>query len=213
MVIAFERVTLYGLTLISRRRVHYGPINPAEAREVFLRQGLAACEYVTKAPFFVHNQALIREIRELEHKARRPDVLVDDEALFRFYDALVPQGIHNGASFETWRKEAEAKQPRLLFTHARVPDAPFRRGRERGAVSGNAAGRAASSCRSNTASIPAIALDGVTLTVPLHLLNQLDAARVRVAGAGHDPRKSCRLFERPAQAIAQAFCTGAGERY
>ena len=115
MVNAYERVTLYGLTLVSRRRVHYGPINPREAREVFIRQGLAAGEFDTKAPFFAHNQQLIREIRELEHKARRPDVLVDERAIFEFYDALVLEGIHNGAAFDQWRRQAEAANPKLLY--------------------------------------------------------------------------------------------------
>lgn len=119
MVIAFERVTLYGLTLVSRRRVHYGPINPVEAREVYLRHALPACEYHTRADFYTHNEALIKEIRELEHKARRPDVLVDDEALFRFYDARVPQGIHNGATFETWRLRTQLGQAaQLTFAQA-----------------------------------------------------------------------------------------------
>ena len=176
MVIAFERVTLYGLTLVARRRVHYGPINPVEAREIFLRDALAACEYQTRAEFYTHNEALIREIRELEHKARRPDVLVDDEALFRFYEAHVPQGIHNGATFETWRTEAERANPRLLFmtreylmrhAAAEVNEAQF-----------------PETVKVNDVELPlkyrfepAHPLDGVTLTVPLELLNQLDATR------------------------------------
>jgi ATP-dependent helicase HrpA len=176
MVNAWERVTLYGLTLVSRRRVHYGPINPAEAREVFIRQGLAIGELETKGPFLAHNQRLIAEIRELEHKARRPDVLVDDEALFGFYDAVVPAGMHNTAAFEAWRKQTEATQPKLLYMtreylmrHAAsdVSEAQFPGRVSVGDVYLKLAYRFE----------PTHALDGVTLTVPLALLNQLDAAR------------------------------------
>jgi ATP-dependent helicase HrpA len=176
MVNAWERVTLYGLTLVSRRRVHYGPINRTEAREVFIRQGLATGEFDTKAPFLANNQRLIAEIRELEHKARRPDVLVDEQALFEFYDALVPAGIHNGAAFEIWRKQSEATQPKLLYMtreylmrHAAsdVSEAQFPGRVSVGDVYLNLAYRFE----------PSHPLDGITLTVPLHLLNQLDAAR------------------------------------
>ena len=176
MVNAWERVTLYGLTLVSRRRVHYGPLNPAEAREVFIRQGLATGEIDTKGPFLAHNQRLIAEIRELEHKARRPDVLVDEEALFGFYDALVPAGLHNTAAFEQWRKQSEATQPKLLYmtreylmrhAAADVSEAQFPGRVSVGDVYLKLAYRFE----------PTHPLDGVTLTVPLALLNQLDAAR------------------------------------
>ena len=176
MVNARERVTLYGLTLVSRRRVHYGPINPVEAREVFIREGLATGEFDTKAPFLAYNHRLIAEIRELEHKARRPDVLVDEEALFGFYDALVPAGIHNGAAFEVWRKQSEATQPKLLYMtreylmrHAAsdVSEAQFPGRVSVGDAYLNLAYRFE----------PTHPLDGVTITVPLALLNQLDAAR------------------------------------
>jgi ATP-dependent helicase HrpA len=99
-VSAYERVTLYGLTLVPRRPVHYGPINPKEAREVFIRGALVAGEYDTRAPFLAHNRSLLKEIEALEHKARRRDVLVDEEAIYAFYDGVVPEGIVNGAGFE-----------------------------------------------------------------------------------------------------------------
>ncbi len=177
MVVAYERVTLYGLTLISRRRVHYGPINPKDAREVFLRQALAAGEYETRAPFYAHNQSLIREILELEHKARRPDVLVDDEALFRFYDERVPADIFNGTTFETWRKQAESGDARLLFMtreylmqHAAtgVNEVQFPETITVGEVA----------LRLKYRFEPGHPLDGVTMTAPLHLLNQIDEERM-----------------------------------
>ena len=89
-VIASERVTLYGLTVLPRRPVSYGRIAPEEAREIFIRSALVAQECDLKADFFVHNKKLIKEITELEHKSRKQDVLVDDEALFAFYHERLP---------------------------------------------------------------------------------------------------------------------------
>ena len=89
-VIASERVTLYGLTVLPRRPVSYGRIAPEEAREIFIRSALVAQECDLKADFFVHNKKLIKEITELEHKSRKQDVLVDDEALFAFYNERLP---------------------------------------------------------------------------------------------------------------------------
>ena len=89
-VIASERVTLYGLTVLPRRPVSYGRIAPEEAREIFIRSALVAQECDLKADFFVHNKKLIKEITELEHKSRKQDVLVDDEVLFAFYNERLP---------------------------------------------------------------------------------------------------------------------------
>jgi len=89
-VIASERVTLYGLTVLPRRPVSYSRIAPEEAREIFIRSALVAQECDLKADFFVHNKKLIKEISELEHKSRKQDVLVDDEALFAFYHERLP---------------------------------------------------------------------------------------------------------------------------
>jgi ATP-dependent helicase HrpA len=113
-VAAFERSTLYGLVLNAKRRVHYGTMNVSESREIFIRQALVCGEFETRAPFFQHNQKLIADIEALEHKARRPDVLVDDELIFAFYDSRIPADIHNGAAFEAWRKQAEASDAKLL---------------------------------------------------------------------------------------------------
>ncbi|HEZ4687553.1 TPA: DUF3418 domain-containing protein [Neisseria meningitidis] len=89
-VVASERVTLYGLTVLPRRPVPYGKVAPEEAREIFIRSALVAQECDLKADFFVHNKKLIKEITELEHKSRKQDVLVDDEALFAFYNERLP---------------------------------------------------------------------------------------------------------------------------
>jgi len=175
MVMAYERVTLYGLTVVARRRVHYGPINPREARAIFIRSGLAAGDFVTRAPFFEHNRRLVAEIQELEHKARRRDVLVDEEAVFGFYEGIVPEGIHNGASFERWRREAEKANPRVLYL---TRDYLMRH-----AASDITEAQFPETLHAGDADLPlkyrfdpGHPLDGVTVTVPLHLLNRLEAA-------------------------------------
>ena len=112
---AHERITLYGLTIVPKRNVHFGPINPEIAREIFIRQGLVSAGYVSKGLFWTHNQDLIEEVELLEHKARRLDVLVNEEDLFEFYDTKIPQGIINGDGFEDWRREIELKEPQALF--------------------------------------------------------------------------------------------------
>jgi ATP-dependent helicase HrpA len=176
MVNAWERVSLYGLTVIPKRRVHYGPINPQESREIFIREALANMEFDTRAPFFEANRRLISEIEALEHKARRQDVLVDEHVLFAFYDAIVPLGIFNGTSFEKWRETAEKQNPRLLYLTkdalmrhgaASVTEAQFPEILEIDGVTLNLKYRFE----------PSHPLDGVTATMPLALLNQLEATR------------------------------------
>jgi len=175
-VVAWERVSLYGLTIVPKRRVHYGPINLVESREIFVREALANMEFDTRAPFFAANKQLIAEIEALEHKARRQDVLVDEHVLFAFYDKRVGQEVFNGASFESWRKQAESEQPKLLFltrddlmrhgadavTEQQFPEKLLLDGTE---------------VELKYRFEPGHALDGVTATVPLALLNQLDPTR------------------------------------
>jgi ATP-dependent helicase HrpA len=175
MVVAFERVTLYGLTVVPRRSVHYGPINPGEARQIFIRQALAAGEYIARAPFSEHNRRLIKEVQALEHKARRRDVLVDEETVFAFYEAIIPAGIVNGAGFEKWRREAEQANQKLLFLtreylmrHA-ATDITEQQFPETLHVDG-------ADLPLRYRFDPGHPLDGVTVTVPLHLLNKLEAA-------------------------------------
>ncbi|WP_244891613.1 ATP-dependent RNA helicase HrpA [Vreelandella aquamarina] len=113
-VVAFEQVTLFGLPIVARRRVHYGPIAPQESRELFIRRALVEGEFQTKGEFFTHNRALIEEVEALEDRARRRDILVDEETLFAFYDERIPTDIVNGKGFEHWRKQAERQDPALL---------------------------------------------------------------------------------------------------
>ncbi|MBI2313409.1 MAG: ATP-dependent RNA helicase HrpA [Betaproteobacteria bacterium] len=173
-VVAYERLTLYGLVIVPRRRVHYGAIDPGVSRELFIRGALVAGEFETRAPFFQHNRQLMAEVAELEHKSRRTDVLVTDEDLYRFYDARIPGGVCNGAGFEKWRREAEKQNPKLLYMSREdlmrhgaggVTEAQFPETME---VAG-------ATLELSYRFEPGHPLDGVTVTVPLALLNQLEA--------------------------------------
>ena len=180
-VVAFERATLYGLLVYQQRRVNFGRLNPAHAREIFIREALVVGEYETRAPFFAHNQRLVREIRELEHRSRRLDVLVDDELIFAFYDRVIPPDVTSGAEFEKWRTAAEREQPRLLFL---VRDELMRH--EAAGVTTDLFPKQLT-LRGKGGPETVLALsyhfepgsprDGVTLTLPLLALNQIDAQR------------------------------------
>ncbi|OHV10250.1 ATP-dependent RNA helicase HrpA [Kushneria phosphatilytica] len=114
-VVAFEQVTLFGLPIVARRKVHYGPIAPQEARDIFIRSALVEGQFSTKGEFFEHNRALIDEVEDLEDRARKRDILVDEETLVDFYDQRLPEDIYTVKGFERWRSQAEAQEPRLLF--------------------------------------------------------------------------------------------------
>jgi ATP-dependent helicase HrpA len=175
-VVAFERAALYGLTVYQQRRVHFGPIDPKASRAIFIRAALVEGELDTRAPFFAHNQKQVAQIRELEHKTRRLDVLVDEELIFAFYDRLVPADVCTAAQFDKWRVQAEKEQPKLLFLSrdelmrheaAGVTTDLFPKTIDmRGAAMAVAYHFEPGSPR-----------DGATLAVPLFLLNQVDEAR------------------------------------
>ncbi|EDN69927.1 ATP-dependent helicase HrpA [Beggiatoa sp. PS] len=112
---AYEKVTLYGLTIVAKRKVNYGPLDPKLSKEIFIRNALVEGEYTSKAAFFQHNRELINEVEALEHKSRRQDILVDEEKIYAFYDARIPEGIYNGKAFEKWREQAERQNPKCLF--------------------------------------------------------------------------------------------------
>jgi ATP-dependent helicase HrpA len=185
-VVAVERGTLYGLPVYADRRVHYGPIDPKLSREIFLRSGLVEGEFETRAPsgrenrappsFLAHNQKLLKEIERLEHKSRRPDILVDDELIYAFYDARVPEGVSNGADFEKWRREAERARPGLL--HLRRED--LMRHEAAGITTENFPHELPVGPNSFALEYhfePRSPRDGVTMTVPVALLNQVPVAR------------------------------------
>ncbi|MEH6389875.1 ATP-dependent RNA helicase HrpA [Pseudomonas profundi] len=113
-VIAYEQVTLYGLIIVPKRKVHFGPIDPAASREIFIRQALVAGEWHGRSAFNRANQALLEELVALEAKARKRDILVDDETLYRFFDARIPANIYQLASFERWLKKQSQADPTLL---------------------------------------------------------------------------------------------------
>jgi ATP-dependent helicase HrpA len=175
-VTASERATLYGIVVYSQRRINYANINPREAREILIRDALVAGDYETRAPFFAHNQKLIREIENLEHKSRRLDVLVDDQLIAAFYDKEVPTDIVNGAGFEKWYKDASRDNPKLLFLN-------------REELMRHEAAGVTTDLFPKTMNVTGIEMslsyhfepgsprDGVTLTVPLFALNQIPQER------------------------------------
>ena len=177
---AWERGTLYGLTVYPRRGVSYRDIDPALCRELFIREGLVQGE-IAEGPargmaFLAHNRRLMAEIERLEHKSRRPDVLVDEELIHAFYDAKLPPGVLDLASFEAWRKDAEKKAPRLLQL---TRDQLMRHDAEgitteRFPASLDVLGQ---KLRLTYLHEPGEADDGVTLSVPLAMLNQVPAHR------------------------------------
>jgi ATP-dependent helicase HrpA len=117
---AYERVTLFGITLVARRKVNYGPINPVEAREIFIRFALVEGDFHTRARFWRHNRELLEQIESLEHKSRRRDLLVDEQLIYEYYDRRIPEGIYNTPEFERWLRQATADNPKLL--HMREQD-------------------------------------------------------------------------------------------
>ncbi|MBI2287311.1 MAG: ATP-dependent RNA helicase HrpA [Nitrosomonadales bacterium] len=214
-VAAYERSTLHGLLLNARKRVHYGPMNVAESREIFIRQALVEGEFNTMAPFFAHNQKLIADIEALEHKARRPDVLVDDELIFAFYDSRVPELIHNGAAFEHWRKEAERDDPKLLY----LKKDDLMRHEAAGITTDQFPPQLKIDNVSFALSYnfsPGKNDDGITLTVPLALINQVSAPRCEWLVPGILAEKVTQLIKTlpqkirrnlvPVPEFAAAFC-------
>ena len=175
-VSAYERATLYGLVVYSQRRIDYGKINPQEAREIFIRSALVEGDFDTRAPFFAHNQKLIREIENLEHKSRRQDVLVDDELIAAFYDSQLPQDVCNAVGFEQWLKQASRDNPKVLYLSR---DDLMRH--EAAGITTELFPKVMRHAGIEMALTyhfePGAVRDGVTLAVPLYALNQVSAPR------------------------------------
>jgi ATP-dependent helicase HrpA len=177
---AWERGTLHGIQLYGRRGVAYRDVDPALCREIFIRQGLVEGE-IAEGPargmaFLAHNRRLVAEIERLEHKSRRPDVLVDEELIFAFYDAKIPAEVVDLASFEKWRKGAEKAEPRLLHLSR---DQLMRHEAEGITTDRFPAHLEVLGQKLKLAYLhaPGEADDGVTLLVPLAMLNQIPASR------------------------------------
>ncbi|PSK92981.1 ATP-dependent helicase HrpA [Haloactinopolyspora alba] len=113
-VMAFEKVMLYGVVIVPRRKVPYARIDPELSRELFIRHALVEGDWRTHHDFFHDNRALLEDVEELEHRARRRDILVDDETLFEFYDRRIPAHVVSGRHFDSWWKKAHREQPDLL---------------------------------------------------------------------------------------------------
>ncbi|MGH8724165.1 MAG: ATP-dependent RNA helicase HrpA, partial [Burkholderiales bacterium] len=175
-VVALERGALYGLPVYANRRVPFAPFDPDLARDIFIRSALVEGDCNTRAPFLAHNRRLAADIERLEHKSRRPDILVDDELIHAFYDERIPKDVHGSADFERWRRQAEAAKPRLL--HLARED--LMRHEAAGITTENfppSLALAASRFALEYHFEPGSPRDGVTMNVPLALLNQVPAAR------------------------------------
>ncbi|MEV0263028.1 ATP-dependent RNA helicase HrpA [Streptomyces sp. NPDC050617] len=173
-VMAYERVTLYGVPIVAQRKVNYGRIDPETSRDLFIRNALVEGDWRTHHQFFHDNRKLLGEVEELEHRARRRDIMVDDETLFDFYDERLPDDVVSGAHFDSWWKRKRREEPELLnFEHSMLinenaeqvtkddyPDT-WRQGGLKFKVTYQFE--------------PGADADGVTVHIPLQVLNQVSA--------------------------------------
>ncbi|MFI9338016.1 ATP-dependent RNA helicase HrpA [Streptomyces althioticus] len=171
-VMAYEKVTLYGVPIVAQRKVNYGRIDAELSRELFIRNALVEGDWRTHHKFFADNRKLLTEVEELEHRARRRDILVDDETLFDFYDQRIPDHVVSGAHFDSWWKHKRREQPDFLdferemliresadaVTKADYPDT-WRQG--------------PLTFRVTYQFEPGADADGVTVHIPLQVLNQV----------------------------------------
>ena len=175
-VVALERATLYGLVVYSGRRTAYSRVDLHGAREIFIREALVGDQWETKLPFLAANHKMIAKVEELEHKSRRQDVLVDDELIYAFYDQQIPPEVCSGRLLEDWYRAESAKQPRLLLLTreelmrheaAGITTQAFPKHIRLGGTD----------CQATYLHEPGDARDGVTVTVPLFVLNQVSEDR------------------------------------
>jgi ATP-dependent helicase HrpA len=175
-VVALERATLYGLVVYSGRRTPYSRVDLHGAREIFIREALVGDQWETKLPFLAANHKMIAKVEELEHKSRRQDVLVDDELIYAFYDQQLPADVCSGRLLENWYRTESAKQPRLLMLTreelmrheaAGITTQAFPKHIRLGGTD----------CQATYLHEPGDARDGVTVTVPLFVLNQVSEDR------------------------------------
>ncbi|MER6384116.1 ATP-dependent RNA helicase HrpA [Streptomyces sp. NPDC001250] len=171
-VMAYEKVTLYGVPIVAQRKVNYGRIDPETSRELFIRNALVEGDWRTHHKFYADNRRLLSEVEELEHRARRRDIVVDDDTLFDFYDQRVPEHVVSGAHFDSWWKRKRHEQPDFLdferemliresaeaVTKADYPDS-WRQGQLKFRVTYQFE--------------PGADADGVTVHIPLQVLNQV----------------------------------------
>ncbi|WP_374980183.1 ATP-dependent RNA helicase HrpA [Pseudomonas solani] len=203
-VVAYEQVSLYGLIVVGRRPVHYGPIDPPVARELFIREGLVRGEIHSRAKCLAANRQLLERLDELEAKARRRDILADEETLFDYYAARLPEDIYQTASFEKWYERERAKSPELLIM--REEDVLAREANE------VTAAQYPDTLRIGDLQLsldyhfePGHARDGVTLRVPAPLLPQLQAERLDWLVPGLLEAKCVALVRNLPKAIRKNF--------
>ena len=179
-VIALERATLYGIVIYSGKKTAYSKVDLHAAREIFIREALVSAQWPlgwdTRLPFLLQNEKMRKQVEDLEHKARRQDVLVDDELIFAFYDQQIPADVCNAISFEYWFKTAKALNPKLLLLTreelmrheaAGITTEAFPKVVRLGGVD----------CRATYLHEPGDAKDGLTVEVPLFALNQVQDER------------------------------------
>jgi ATP-dependent RNA helicase HrpA len=171
-VSGYEKVMLFGLTVVARNRINFGPVDPEEARHIFIRHALVYEELNSKAEFYKHNHQVIEEIKQLEKKSRRIDIL-DDEAIYQFYDSRVPEGIYATAQFEKWRKQKEQSDHEYLYMDSAE-------------IMLHQADAVTELSYPDNLAINHIQLplsyqfepghesDGISIDIPLHVLNQID---------------------------------------
>jgi ATP-dependent helicase HrpA len=172
-VLASEKVTLYGVTIVADREVQYGDIDPVVSRELFIRRALVEGDFETRHRFFAENRKLLAEVEALEAKSRRRDILVDDETLFLFYDAHIPAEVVSARHFDSWWKTASKESPELLnFEREMLLQGDASHINEHDYPNQWAQGRL--KFRLTYQFEPGEEADGVTVHIPLPLLNQVE---------------------------------------
>ena len=191
---AFQQTTLLGLIVNPKKKVNYSQIDPEQSREIFIYNALVAGDYQTKGPFQQHNRKLIAHVEDIENRARRRDILVDDTVVYEWFAKRVPDWVVNGKSFEKWRKQAEQQNAKTLYlseaditqersdgvTQYSFPDAMDVRGGQ---------------LRIDYQFEPGRSEDGLTVEVPISLLNQIDEEKLEWLVPGLEREKCIALIK------------------
>ncbi|WP_122588114.1 ATP-dependent RNA helicase HrpA [Pseudomonas viridiflava] len=203
-VVAFEQITLFGLIVVGRRPVHFGPVDPVVSRELFIREGLVRGDIQSRAKCLSANTRLLEQLDELEAKARRRDILADEDTLYAFYEARVPAEIHQTATFDSWYKTESQKNPQLLIM--REEDVLAREASEVTAAQYPDTLRLGELSLSLTYHFePNHPRDGVTLRVPAPLLLSLPAGRLEWLVPGLLETKCIALVRSLPKAVRKNF--------
>jgi len=203
-VVAFEQITLFGLIVVGRRPVHFGPVDPVVSRELFIREGLVRGDIQSRAKCLSANTRLLEQLDELEAKARRRDILADEDTLYAFYEARIPADIYQTATFDSWYKTESQKNPQLLIM--REEDVLAREASEVTAAQYPDTLRLGELSLSLTYHFePNHPRDGVTLRVPAPLLLSLPAGRLEWLVPGLLETKCIALVRSLPKAVRKNF--------